>query len=84
MDNLNKSDILKIRILRQFKEKNIDYTASYMADLMNNKYETVKKALEFYFSLGIVEKEIKEHGDIQYTYYKITDLGNKLLKSEKI
>lgn len=84
MDKLNKSDILKIEILRQFKRKRIDYTASYMSNFVKHKFETVKKALDFFVGIGILEKELKEHGDKHYTYYRLSNTGNILIKSEKI
>lgn len=84
MVKLNKSDILKIRILKQYKEKDIDYTASYLSDILKSKFETVSKALEFFYNIGVVEKDIKEHGKQNYTYYYLTKIGKELLKSEKI
>jgi hypothetical protein len=84
MVNLNKSDILKIHILRQFKKKKIDYTASYMSELLNSKFETANKALEFFFEIGVLEKDVKEHGERNITYYSLTDIGSKLLSSPKI
>jgi len=84
MIKLTKNDILKIQILKQFKKKEIDYTASYLSKILKRKYETVNKALEFYFCLGIVEKDIKEHGKTKITYFFLTELGKNLLKSKKI
>ena len=84
MKNLNRSDILKIRILNQFKKKDIYYTASYIASLLDSKYETVHKALEFFFQIDILEKDIKEHAEKNVIYYLLTEFGRNLLKSQKI
>lgn len=40
----------------------------------------IRKALEFFFRLGIVEKEIKEHRKKDYIYYNITELGELIIK----
>lgn len=79
-----KSDNLKIKILKQYKAKNISYTASILSDILGSKFETVKRALEFFYNIGVVEKEIKEHGKKNYTYYNLTEIGNNLIKSQKI
>jgi hypothetical protein len=84
MVKLTRNDILKIQILEQFKKKEIDYTASYLSEILRSKFETISKALEFYFCLGIVEKDIKEHGKKKITYFSLTELGKNLIKSEKI
>ena len=41
---LNRSDLLKIKILKQLKKKDIEYTASYLSTILDAKYETVKNA----------------------------------------
>lgn len=84
MDNLIKSDILKVLILRKYKEKEISYTASYLSSFFEFKYETVKKALEFFCFIGVLEKDIKEHGKNDYTYYNLTKTGKELLKSDNL
>ena len=84
MDGLIKSDLLKIKILKQYKKVNSEYTASYLSEILNSKYETVKKALEFYFEIDILDKEVKYHREKAITYYRLTKLGNNLLKSNKI
>ena len=84
MVKLNKSDSLKIEILRQYKKKPIDYTASYLSDLLDSKFETIRKALEFFFRINVLNKDVKEHGEKKYTYYILTDIGKSLLKSKKI
>ena len=47
------------------------------------KFETAKKALDFFILIGILEKEIKEHGSKIYTYYNLTDFGKKLIEKIK-
>lgn len=84
MVKLNKNDVLKIQILKQFKKKEIDYTASYLSEILKSKFETVNKALEFFFCIGIVEKDIKEHGMKKITYFFLTDIGKNLINSNKI
>ncbi len=81
MVKLIKNDKLKIEILRQFKKKNISYTASILSSFLNSKFETINKALEFFYRIGVVEKEIKEHGKKRYTYYNLTESGNVLLST---
>ena len=79
-----KNDILKIKILKQYKAKNISYTASILSNLVESKFETVKRALKFFINIGVVEKEIKEHGKKFFTYYNLTEIGINLIKSQKI
>ncbi len=81
---LIKNDKIKLEILKEFKMRDISYTASILAIRLNSKYETIKKALEFFSLIGIVEKEIKEHGKKIYTYYNLTSIGREFLKSNKI
>lgn len=81
MVKLIKNDILKIKILKQYKKNNISYTASILSDILKSKFETLRKALEFFYLIGVVEKEIKEHGEKIYTYYNLTNNGKILLKS---
>lgn len=78
--DLNKSDILKIRILGQYKKRNTSYTASYLSKLLNNKFETVRKALEFFYIIGVIEKESKEYGSKKITYYNLTKIGMNLIQ----
>lgn len=84
MVKLIKNDIIKIKILKEFKKKNISYTASHLSHLVESKYETVRKALEFFVQIGLLEKDIKEHRDKDYTYYNLTNIGKDLIKSKKI
>ena len=84
MVKLIKNDLLKIEILKQYKKRNISYTASILADFLNSKFETVKKALEFFLRIGVIEEEVKIHGKIDYTYYNLADIGKALLRSNKI
>ncbi len=77
---LVKNDVLKIRILKQYKKKNISYTASFLSTILKSKYETIKKALEFFYSIKILEKEIKDHGKKNYTYYNLTKIGKDLIE----
>ena len=83
MPKLIKNDILKIKILETYKEKNISYTASMLSDILKSKFQTVKNALEFFYCLGAVEKEVKEHGEKSYTYYNLTEIGEMLVNSIK-
>ena len=58
-------DALEVRYIvsidnETVKKKNIDYTASYLSEILKSKYETVKKALDFFFMLDILERDIKE------------------------
>lgn len=84
MDRLIKNDLVKIKILKQLKKKNIAYTASILAKMLGFKFETVQKALEFFFHIGIVNKDIKEHGKMQYVYFELTEIGQILISSKKI
>jgi len=84
MEELIKSDILKIQILKQFKKKEIHYTASYIAGILDSKYETVHKALEFFYQIDILDKDVKEHAEKNIVYYYITEYGKFILKSKKI
>jgi len=84
MVKLTKNDILKIQILKQYKKRSIDYTASYLSDILKSKFETVNKALEFFFCIGVVEKEIKQHGEKKITYFSLTEIGKNLINSNKI
>ncbi len=85
MAKLIKSDNLKIQILKQFKMKNRSYTASHLSEIYKSKFETMRRALEFFYAIGVVEKEVKEHGENKkITYYNLTEIGKILLKSEKI
>ena len=84
MVELIKGDKLKVKILKQYKKKNIDYTASYLSELLNARFETIRKALEFFYEIGIIEKDVKEHGEKSITYYYLTDLGKILINSAKI
>lgn len=84
MEVLNKSDILKIQILKQLKKKEIHYTASYLASLLDSKYETVHKALEFFYHIDILEKDVKEHAEKNIVYYYLSEFGKNILKSPKI
>ena len=84
MVKLIKSDNLKIKILRQYKKKNISYTASLLSGVLGYKFETIKRALEFFYKIGVVDKEIKEHGKKNFTYYNLTEIGKHLIRSEKI
>lgn len=83
MPKLNKSDILKINILKQFKKKNIDYTASYLSEILSSKYETVKKALDFFYMIDIMDRDVKEHREKSIIYYRLTEYGKKLINSNK-
>ncbi|MHA1150486.1 MAG: hypothetical protein ACTSR8_19890 [Promethearchaeota archaeon] len=84
MTKLTKNDRIKLKILEQYKRKNISYTPSLLASILEFKYETIKKALEFFHLMGILDKEIKEHGKQNYTYYNLTEIGNIIIKAEKI
>ena len=84
MVKLIQNDLLKLQILKQFKRKNSSYTASTLASLLNSKFETIKKSLEFFYLIGVVDKEIKEHGKRHITYYNLTKFGQELINSEKI
>lgn len=84
MVKMNRSDILKIQILKQYKLNNIEYSPSYLSDILKSKFETVRKALEFLISLGIIEKDVKQHREKKITYYSLSGMGNKLIKSERI
>ncbi len=79
-----KNDLLKLKILKQFKRKNISYTTSILANLLNSKFETIKNALEFFHTIGVLDEEIKDHGKMIYTYYNLTIIGQNLIKSDKI
>ncbi len=81
---MNRSDILKIKILKQLKKRNIEYTASYLSEILNAKYETAKKALEFFYEIDIIDKDIKEHGVKNITYYFLSSKGKSLIESNKI
>lgn len=80
MVKLIKSDVIKINILKQYEKRNISYTASLLSDILKCKFQTVRNALEFFYCIGIVDKEIKEHGDKNYTYYNLTEIGKKILE----
>ncbi len=80
MESLTKNDRKKIEILKQYNKKNISYTASILSEIIDCKFETAKKALDFFILIGIVEKEIKEHGSKIYTYYNLTEFGKKLVQ----
>ena len=80
---LNKNDLVKILILQQYKKKNSSYTASLLAHLLKFKPETIKKGLEFLSYIGILEKEIKEHGKRNYSYFNLTDMGTILINQEQ-
>ncbi|MHA1344550.1 MAG: hypothetical protein ACTSQG_11220 [Promethearchaeota archaeon] len=84
MVKLIKNDILKIKILKAYKKNNISYTASILADNLKSKFETIKKALEFFSQIGVVYKEVKKHGKKDYTYYNLTEIGEELINSDKI
>lgn len=84
MVNLIKNDIIKIKILNQYKKKNIDYTCSYLAKLLKGKFETINKALEFFVKIDVLKKDIKEHGKRTFVYYSLTDIGENLLSSDKL
>ena len=84
MDNMTKNDKLKIIILKQYKKHLIDYTSSYLSNLLEHKFETVKKALNFFYEIGVLEKEIKDHGKKSITYYSLTEIGLLLINSDKI
>jgi predicted transcriptional regulator len=84
MVNLTLNDEFKIKILKQYKKKPIDYTASGLATISNCQYETAKKACEFFYKIGILYKEKKEHGKKDYIYYGLTEIGKILIKSDKI
>ena len=84
MNSMTKNDRLKIKILKQYKKHLIDYTSSYLSNMLNHKFETVKKALDFFYEIGVMEKEIKDHGNKTITYYSLTDLGLRLINSNKI
>lgn len=83
MEKLTKNDRIKIEILKQFKKKNISYTASILSETIKCKFETMKKALDFFILLGIIEKDVKEHGSKYYTYYDITEFGEKVVEKIK-
>lgn len=76
---LVKNDALKIEILKQFKKKNISYTASLLASYLNARYETVRRALEFLTLIGATIKETKEHGKKNHVYYDLTPLGKEII-----
>ena len=80
MEKLTKNDRIKIEILKQFKKKNISYTASILSEIIECKFETIKKALDFFVLLGIIDKDVKEHGSKYYTYYDITEFGEKVVE----
>ncbi len=84
MVKLNRSDLLKIKILKQLKKKNIEYTASYLSAILNAKFETVKNALEFFYEIDLIDKDVKEHGVKNITYYFLSSKGKKLIESNKI
>jgi len=84
MVKLIKSDVLKLKILKQYKERNISYTASLLSKELSGKFETIQKALEFFYKIGVIDKEIKEHGKKNFTYYNLTEIGKNLIKSERI
>ncbi|MHA1285098.1 MAG: hypothetical protein ACTSQP_21575 [Promethearchaeota archaeon] len=84
MDKLNKSDILKIKILKQFKKNRTYYTASYLAKILKTKYETIYKALEFFYQIDLLDKDIRHFGKKFISYYYLTELGQKLVESNKI
>jgi len=81
MIKLTKNDNIKINILMQYKKKNISYTASILSGKLKCKFETARKALEFFYRIGVIDKEIKEHGKKIYTYYNLTESGSILLMS---
>lgn len=84
MTKLIKSDIIKVEILKQYKVKNVSYTASTLSNILNKKFETIKNALEFFSKIGVVEKDIKEHGSKTITYYNLTEVGEIILNSFKM
>ena len=84
MSSLTKNDVLKIRILKQLKLKNIDYTASYLANLLKSKFETTKKALEFFYQIDILDKDVKEHNTKKITYYRLNENGLNIIKTKKL
>lgn len=84
MVKLIQNDLFKLQILKQYKRKNSSYTASILANLLKSKFETIQKALEFFYLIGVVDKEIKEHGKKHITYYNLTKVGQDLINSEKI
>lgn len=85
MDKLIKNDNLKIQLLKHYKMKNSSYTASYLSEIYQCKFETTRRALEFFYAIGVVEKEVKEHGENKkITYYNLTDIGRNLIKSKKL
>ena len=79
--NITINDKLKIQILKQYEDKNIDYTASYLAKILNAKYETINKGLEFFYKINILNKDIKEHGEKTITYYSLTKIGEQVIRS---
>lgn len=81
---LIKSDELKIKILKQYKKKSISYTASLLSNILKYKFETIRKALEFFCIIGILEKEVKHHGKKNYTYYNLTKIGDIIISLDKI
>lgn len=83
MVKLIKNDIFKIKILKIYKKHNKSYTASYLSKIINCKFETIVKALEFYCQIGILKKEVKDYSLKHYTYYNLTELGQVILDSLK-
>lgn len=79
MVSLIKNDLVKIEILKQYRKKNISYTASHLSNYIEAKYETIKKALEFLAIIGIIEIEKKEHGMKDYIYYNLSNIGKEIL-----
>lgn len=84
MARIIKNDELKIKILKQYKRNDSSYTASILAKIIKSKFETIKNALEFFYLIGVVDKEIKDHGKTHITYYNLTKVGQDLINSDKI
>ncbi|MFA5106411.1 MAG: hypothetical protein WC506_05645 [Candidatus Micrarchaeia archaeon] len=77
MVSLAKNDRIKLAILLELKKED-GLTPSMLASKVKCKYETAKKALDFFTAIGLVRLESEKHGLKSYEYYKLTDTGKKV------
>ena len=80
MENLIKNDRIKVLILKELNKEG-KLTPSKIASKLLVKYETVKKSLDFFESLKIVNNEVVKHGEKNYIYYQLTKLGKEVSKN---
>lgn len=78
MKRITKNDAVKMRILKALEGPKAGVSITALSEELHVKYETVRNAISFLTSCGLLELSAEKHGRLSYEYVKLTDLGIKV------